>query len=70
MPLFSNSPQQTIIKEGYICHDRTDYNTELFSPTCFNLVLQSIFTVHQQLVQVQRILGNSEVNDFLQLFWL
>ena len=39
-------------------------------PTCFNLVLESILAVHQELVQVQGLLRDTEVDDFLQLFWL
>ena len=70
MLLFSNSPQQTTIKEGYLYLYNDGTLLLLNRPTCFNLVLESILAVHQQLVQVQRILGDAEVDDFLQLFWL
>ena len=35
--------------------------------TCFDLVLEGVLAVHQQLVQVERLLGDGEVDHLLEL---
>ena len=35
--------------------------------TCFDLVLEGVLAVHEQLVQVERLLGDGEVDHLLEL---